>query len=176
MAYQKLQSREALLVIPNDFVRIPDPTSVVVLDLATRSQSSVGNFGSTTLTDTSGIDFEKLDIKAGMIVYNTTAQLAWYVVSVDGPTQLTIYGSVAGGAADTYSIYGAPTIGCTLFTGGAGDVNVRMAEQNGNTPTGATIPNQEITYKGMAAGSFMPIQVVQVYSRATTATDIIAMW
>jgi len=176
MAYQKLQSREALVVIPHDSVRIPDPTTVVVLDLATRSQTSVGNFGSTTLLDTSGVNFEELDIKAGMIVYNTTAQLAWYVVSVDSATQLTISGSGAGGATDTYSIYGGRTTGCTLFTGSAGNVNVRMAEHNGNATGGAIPPNQEILFNGMAAGSFMPIQVVQVYDRGTSATNIIAMW
>ena len=176
MAYQKLQSREALAVIPNDQVRIPDPSSVVVLDTATGATVSTANVASTTLTDSSGVDFEDLGIKAGMIVYDTTANLAYTVVSVDSSTQLTITGSVAGGATDKYSIYARATNGCTLFVGNTGAVTVRMAEQNGNTTTAAAPANQTVTYANIANATFMPIQVVQVTVTETTASGIIAMW
>ena len=185
MAYQKLQSREALEVIPNDQVRIPDPSSIVSLDpirvvggvvTGTGSTVSTGNFGSTTLIDSSGVDFEDLGIKAGMIVYNTTAGLAYTVVSVDSATQLTITGSVAGGATDSYSIYARPTNGCTLFVGSTGAITVRMAEQNGNTTTAAAPANQTVTFQNIANATFMPIQVVQVTVTETTASGIIAMW
>ena len=189
MAYQKLQSREALAVIPNDQVRIPDPSSIVSLDpirvvggvvTGTGATVSTGNFGSTTLIDSSGVDFEDLGIKAGMIVYNTSAAagagLAYTVVSVDSATQLTITGSVAGGASDSYSIYARPTNGCTLFVGNTGAVTVRMAEQNGNTTTAAAPANQTVTYANIANATFMPIQVVQVTVTETTASGIIAMW
>jgi hypothetical protein len=176
MAYQKLQSREALAVIPNDTVRIPDPSSIVVLDSATGATvSTVGNFGSITLDDATA-KFTEVGIKQGMIVYNTTSGLAWTVVSVNSDTQLSIVGSVAGGASDSYSIYARPTIGCTLFIGTAGDVNVRMAEQNGNTTTAAAPANQFVLYKNIANGSFLPIQVVQVKVTSTDASNIVAMW
>lgn len=176
MAYQKLQSREALEVIPNDQVRIPDPSSVVNLDPNRDITVSTGNFGSTTLIDSSGVDFEDLGIKAGMIIYNTTAGLAYNVVSVDSATQLTITGSVAGGATDSYSIYARPTNGCTLFVGNTGAVTVRMAEQNGNTTTAGTPANQTVTFGNIANATFMPIQVVQVTVTETTASGIVAMW
>lgn len=44
MAYQKLQSREALRVIPSDTVRIPDPSSVVIIDTATGAPEGKANF------------------------------------------------------------------------------------------------------------------------------------
>lgn len=176
MAYQKLQSREALAVIPNDTVRIPDPSSVVVLDTATGATVSTANVASTTLTDTSGVDFEDLGIKAGMIVYDTTAAKAYTVVSVDSPTQLTITGSTAGGASDSYSIYAKATNGCTLFVGSEGGLTVRMAEQNGNTTTAAAPANQTVSFFNIANASFLPIQVVQVTTTGTSASGIIAMW
>ena len=175
MAYQKLQSREALTVIPNDQVRIPDPSSIVVLDTATGATVGVASISSTTLTDV-GTSFLSAGIQPGSLVYNTTANLAYTVVSVDSDIQLTITGAVAGGATDTYSIYTRPTIGCTLFVGTAGDINVRMAAQNGNTTTAAAPANQTVLYKNIANGSFLPIQVVQVAVTSTDATNIVAMW
>ena len=127
MAYQKLQSREALAVIKSDTVRIPDPSSVVVLDTATGATVGVANFGSTTLID-SGTKFTEAGIKPGMIVYNTTSSKAYTVVSVDSDIQLTITGAASGGATDSYSIYANATNGCTLFVGSEGGLTVRMAE------------------------------------------------
>jgi hypothetical protein len=174
MAYQKLQAREALNIIPNDDVRIPDSSSAIVVDTSTGATRGVADFSVlNTLTDV-GTSFTTAGIPPGAIVYNPTANIAYYVVSVDSDTQLTLSGGAAGGATDSYTIYARATIGCTLFIGGAGDVNVRMAEQNGNT-TSAPLA-QYVRFKGLGAASFMPIQVVQVKATLTTATDIIALW
>lgn len=185
MAYQKLQSREALTVLTSDDVRIPDPTSIIALDpivvtagVLTGTDATVGTADFSvagTLTDV-GTKFTELGIQPGAIVYNTTAGKAYYVTAVTDDLNLSLSPSDAGGATDSYSIYARPTLGCTLFIGTAGDVNVRMAEQNGNTTTAAAPANQTILYKGLANGSFMPIQVVQVLGTSTDATDIIAMW
>lgn len=51
-----------------------------------------------------------------------------------------------------------------LYVGGAGDVVVTMAEQGTN-----------ITFVGVPAGTFMPIQVRLVMA-ATTATSILALY
>ena len=175
MAYQKLQTREALAVITSDDVRIPDPNTVVVLDTATGAIVGAAAFNvANTLTDV-GTEFLSAGISTGAIVYNTTAGKAYHVVSVDSNTQITLSGSTAGGATDSYSIYTKPTIGCTLFVGTTGNVRVQMAQQNGNTSTAATPANEAVTYKNIADGSFLPIQVVRVDDN-TTATDIIAMW
>jgi hypothetical protein len=52
---------------------------------------------------------------------------------------------------------------CVLYVGGAGDLTVLTA--GGNT----------VTLVGVAAGTFIPIQVVRVFT-STTATSILALW
>jgi len=176
MAYQKLQSREALRVIPSDTVRIPDPSSVVIIDTATGAPEGKANFATlNTLTDV-GTKFKEAGILPGAIIYNTATQGAYNVVSVDSDTQLTISGGAAGGAADTYYIYNAATNGCTLYIETGGNLNVRMAEQNGNTSTLAAPGNQTVVFGVIPGSSFLPIQVVQVLTTDTSAKGIIAMW
>ena len=175
MTYIKSCSREALAVITSDDVRIPDPNTVVVLDTATGATVGVAAFNvANTLTDV-GTKFLDAGISTGSIVYNTTAGKAYYVVSVDSDTQLTLSGATAGGATDSYSIYTKSTIGCSLFVGTTGNITVQMEQQNGNTSAAATPANHIVTYKNIANGHFLPIQVVRV-DNSTTATDIIAMW
>ena len=178
MAYQKLQAREALSIIPSDDVRIPEPSSAIILN--TTTGASVGSADFTVLNTLTavGTSFTSAGIQPGAIVYNTTAgaKVAYNVVSVDSDTQLTLSGGVVGGGTDTYTIYARPTIGCALFIGGAGNVAVRMAEENGNTTTAAAPANQIINFEGLGAASFMPIQVVQVRAIRTTATAIIGLW
>mgnify|MGYP003637657644 FL=1 len=174
MAYQKLQVSSALNVIPG-FVKIPDPNTVVVLDTATNQTLGTGNFGALNTLTTVGTKFTEAGILPGAIIYNTTSLLAYYVVSVDSDTQLTLSFGSAGGAADKYSIYTQATKGCILYIGKAGNVSVQMAEMNGNY-TAATAPlDYFITFNNIAQGSFMPTQVVLV-GKNTTAADIIALW
>ena len=183
MAYQKLQSREALLVIPDRSVRIPDPTSVIALVSTTVDATDgvtvfeVDASAGSVLTGTN-TKFTEMNIPVGAIVYNYSAptQECYYVLSVDSDTQITVNKPVAGGASDNITIYTRPTNGCTLFAGGAGNLNVRMAEQNGNTTLANAPANQFVVFEGVAAGSFLPIQVIQISPVRTTATQIIAMW
>lgn len=181
MAYQKLQVSDGLDVIPSNTVPIPDPTTTIVLD-ATTTGATVGdgNFataagGTTTLTDaTAGIKFTEAGIKAGAIVYNTTAGKAYIVKSVDSDSQLTLIPEDAGGASDTYSIYSDATVGCILYVGTAGNLNVNMAARNGNMASSPA--NLRLTFKNLPNASFMPTQVVKVNVSGTTASDIIALW
>ena len=116
-----------------------------------------------------------MNIPKGAIVYNSTASEAYFVLSVDSDTQITVNKAVGGGGTDNITIYANPTIGCTLFVGTAGDVIVQMAEINGNTVVATRPANYTVTYKNIANGSFLPIQVRRV-AGATTAADILAMW
>lgn len=59
---------------------------------------------------------------------------------------------------------GSGNNGCVLYIGGDGDVKVTTA--GGDT----------VTFVGLTAGSFVPVQVVRVWSTGTNATDIIALW
>tara|TARA_R110000782_G_scaffold16888_1_gene47911 strand:- start:139 stop:672 length:534 start_codon:yes stop_codon:yes gene_type:complete len=177
MAYQKLQVSEALSVITSDDVRIPDPSTVVVLDTATGQTVGTAAFTANTLTTATPVapGFTTAGIQVGAIIYNTTAGIAYTVTGITSDTVLAITPATAGGATDSYSIYTKATIGCALFVGGTGNVKVQMAQQNGNTSSAAAPANETVLYKNIANASFLPIQVVRV-DDDTTATDIIAMW
>tara|TARA_R110000822_G_scaffold260769_1_gene385584 strand:+ start:264 stop:773 length:510 start_codon:yes stop_codon:yes gene_type:complete len=169
MAYQKLQVSEGLAVIPSNTVAIPDPSSKIF--------EGTGDFSvSNTLTDV-GTNFLTQGIQimspGPAIIYNITAGVAYYVKSIDSDTQLTLSISIVGGNADKYTIYNAATSGCILFVGGAGDIQLVMAGKNGNE---AWNSSSSIAFKGIAAGSFLPTQVIGVGGSGTTATDIIALW
>jgi hypothetical protein len=59
---------------------------------------------------------------------------------------------------------GSGNNGCVLYIGGDGDVKVTTA--GGDT----------VTFVGLIAGSFVPVQVLRVWSTDTTATSIVALW
>jgi len=168
MAYQKLQVSQALEVIPSNVVSIPDPSTQIFAGVANFSVlNQLTDVGTTFLT--MGIQIMS---PGPAIIYNTTAGIAYYVESINSDTQLTLKGGPAGGAADNYVIYNAATLGCIPFVGGAGDIALVMAARNTNAaPTGGTA----VLFKGIAAGSFLPTQVIGV-AAATTATDIVALW
>ena len=55
--------------------------------------------------------------------------------------------------------------GCVLYVGVAGNVKV------------LTVGGDEVTFTGVLAGSFIPVQVLRVFAPpATTATNILALW
>jgi len=172
MAYQKLQVSDGLAVIPSNDVDIPDPSTIVILNKAIGADVALGNFsGANTLT---GTGFLNLGIQVGAIVYNTTAQEAYYVVSVDSDTQLTLSDGATGGGTDTFSIYNGSSNGNILYVGGAGNVVARLATYQGNKLGGSS--NSKLTFKNLPNASFMPTQVVRVLFTNTTATDIIALF
>tara|TARA_R100001509_G_scaffold164751_2_gene143483 strand:- start:501 stop:1052 length:552 start_codon:yes stop_codon:yes gene_type:complete len=183
MAYQKLQAREALAVIPDANVPIPDPntainlisTTVAATDGVTSFQVAA-NGGGNFLTGTN-TKFTEMNIPVGAIIYNPSAATpeCYFVVSVDSDTQITVNKAVGGGASDAITIYTKATVGCTLYIGTAGDVTVQMAEINGNTVAAAAPANAEVTYKNVGNAGLLPIQVRRV-DNTTTASDIVAMW
>lgn len=59
---------------------------------------------------------------------------------------------------------GSGNDGCVLYVGGAGNLKV------------TTAGGDEVTFTGVLAGSFIPVQVVKVWSTGTSATSIVALW
>lgn len=59
---------------------------------------------------------------------------------------------------------GSGNNGCVLYIGGDGDLKVTTS--GGDT----------VTFVGLTAGSFVPVQVVRVWATGTNATDIVALW
>ena len=54
--------------------------------------------------------------------------------------------------------------GVVLYIGTGGDLKV------------LTSGGDEVTFTNIQDGSFLPVQVVRVFSTGTTASDIIALW
>jgi hypothetical protein len=53
---------------------------------------------------------------------------------------------------------------CVLYIGGAGNLRVLTAGED------------DVTFTGVLAGSFLPVQVKRVFASGTTATNIVALW
>jgi hypothetical protein len=66
--------------------------------------------------------------------------------------------------ADIPSISGGTNNGCVLYVGSAGNLKV------------LTSGGDEITFVALNAGSFIPVQVVRVFSTGTSCTNIVALW
>lgn len=59
---------------------------------------------------------------------------------------------------------GTSNNGCVLYIGGAGNLRV------------TTIGGDDVSFTGILAGSFLPVQVVKVWADGTSATNIVALW
>lgn len=62
------------------------------------------------------------------------------------------------------SINGGTNDGAVLYIGGDGNLKV--------TTAGGDV----VTFVGLLAGTFVPVQVLRVWSTDTTATNIVALW
>ena len=160
----KLQVSRALSVIPSSNTNIPMP-NVIVSSLVTSGATS--NILIDLGMNFSSVGTNPLNVQVGDTVYNTTQNLAAMVINVDSATQLTLNASIIL-SMDNYTLYsGTNTTGsvepCVLYVGVGGDLNV--------TTAGGDVVN----FVGIAAGSFLPVQVIRVNS-VVTATDIIALW
>ena len=157
MAYQKLQVGTGIAVVPSDTIDIPAVSGPVVDSTMTQVPPT------TSIIVDSTQDFTAIQGLVGstVIVGSSIARVA----SVPSATQITLDAAIAGTSAVGYKIYVKDSNpGCVLYVGGAGDVRVL-------TSSGA-----DLTFVGIAAGTFMPVQVKRVYATDTTATDIVALW
>lgn len=157
MAYQKLQVERALTVIASDTINIPNVAGPTVG--GTTSQAAPG---ATQLVDNTK-DFTAIQGLVGSIVYLTGGVAT--VVSVTNASTLLLSAAVADtGATEAYTIYADDNNGCVLYAGNTGNVRV------------LTVGNDDVTFVGIPAGSFVPVQVKRVFATNTTATDIVALW
>lgn len=167
MPTPKLQTSRALSVIPSDTVPIPNPFAMTS---GTATATSTG-----VLVDSTK-NFINLNIEVGDVVYNTTSKTCTTVAFTTEDqfyaTELVLTDDIMA-SGDTYTIYqnsplsGEPNAGCVLYVGGlaAGDVEVVTA--GGDTVIFALVP----------AGSFVPVNVVQVKASGTDAgLYIVALW
>ena len=162
MAYQKLQVRDGLVVIPSATVNIPDPATEIV-------SSTTDGVDEGKLEDSSQ-NFIALGVTPGMIVYNTTDNTAAVVTGIDTDALLSLSVDIMD-AAENYVIYGSATEGCILYVGGTGNLTAVMATDKDV----AAASQKELTFENLPDASFLPIQVCRV-DDTTTATNIIALF
>jgi len=160
MAYQKLQAGEALAILTSDTIRVPNPAAIANTGTAAAPTGAQLVGTGTTFTES---------VNVGDIVYAGVSGAARTIVAtVDAVVSDTVLTtSTAITTAYTYTIYSQannPSNGCVLYVGGAGDVKVKMAGGN------------DVVFAGATAGSFLPINVLQVFATDTTATNIVALW
>ncbi len=153
MAYQKLQVERALTVIPSDTINVPNvagPTASGTADGTTANKlvDSTASFTSNLL---------------GYIVYNTTDSTVATVTAVDDAGTLSLSADIMA-SGESYTLYADDNNGCVLYVGNTGNVRV------------LTAGNDDVTFVGIPAGAFVPVQVKRVFSTSTDATDIIALW
>jgi hypothetical protein len=154
--YQKLQVGRALSVVKSDTIEIPNPAVESISSAATGTTSN-------KLVDSAG-DFENKNIEVGDIVYNTTDSTVATVSAIDSATVLSISADIMA-SGETYRIFRPDANqGCVLYVGGAGNIKVE------------TVGGDEVVFSGVLAGSFIPVQVVKLFSTSTTATNVVALW
>lgn len=153
MAYQKLQVGLGVNVIPSDTINIPNIAGPTESGSAT--STSANNLVDTAATFT--------DILVGYIVYNTTDNTVATVTSVTDANTLVLSANIMA-SGENYTLYADDNAGCVLYVGGAG--NLRVLTSSGS----------DITFTGVLAGSFIPVQVKRVFATSNTASSILALW
>jgi hypothetical protein len=157
MAYQKLQVSRALQVIKSDNANIPFPGVVS----AGTSTSVVAN----QLVD-SNAAFVALNVQVGDVVYNTTSSTAATVTRVLDEENLLLNADIFLASGNAYVVYSQNTKneGCVLYVGTGGNLHV------------LTHGGDDVKFANIVGGSFLPVQVLKVFSTGTTAADIVALW
>lgn len=156
MAYQKLQTERANLVVPSDTIDIPDPGFALASSTDTAGTSS-------KLTDSTK-NFNDLNVKVGDIIHNTTDNTVATVTAIDGDEVLSISANIMA-LGEAYTIFSVPdkASACVLYVGTAGNVSV------------ITRGGDEVLFTAIPAGTFVPVQVTRVKATGTTASTILAL-
>lgn len=159
MAYQKLNTSRAWRVVPSDQAPIPNIPRTNPEDIAGTATA----VSTTQVTDSSG-DFITRGVKNGMILTNRATGDSAIITGVQQDV-LTIKGTnPINAVGDTYAVYYGDNNGAVLYVGTGGILRV------------LTAGGDDVRFIGVAAGSFIPVNVVQVFATSTTADDIIALW
>ena len=157
MAYQKLQAERALKVIPSDTINIPNIAGAAIIGTTTQPAPS-----GTVLVDGTQ-NFNSTQGLIGSIVYLAGGVAT--VTSIVNNTTLGLSASIVNtGSTESYSLYADANQGCVLYVGNTGNVRV------------LTAGNDDVTFVGIPAGAFVPVQVKRVFATDTDATDIVALW
>jgi hypothetical protein len=167
MPTQKLQPSRALQVIKSDNANVPTPnllasgtsTSIVTDQLIDTNANFI-------ITNTNGVQYA---VNVGDVVYLPNAGQAATIVQVVNATTLLLNVNLGLGIND-YKIYqqgpqtGLGNQGAVLYVGNAGDITV------------TTSGNDIVVFANVQAGTFIPVNVIKVWSNGTNASSILALW
>lgn len=157
MAYQKLQAGNAADVYTSDTEDTINLRAVV----------SSGTLGATTsgatLVDNTGT-FETDGVKRGDLVVNTTDGVASRVLSVANERTLVVQTTGLFASGEGFEVWSETNEPAVLYVGGNGNVRVQ------------TVGGNDVTFNGLTAGQFVPVQVKRVYTTDTSATNLVALW
>jgi len=155
MAYLKLQVSKGIAVSPSDSTPLPNPEFIMTTGTTTATTA-------TKLVD-SAASFTT-SVEVGNIVVNTTDNTMTNITAIDSATTLSVADDIFT-SGETYTIYKQPeTGGAILYVGGSG--NIKLTTSSGSI----------LTFNGLNAGTFVPVQTIKVFNTGTTATNIIALW
>jgi hypothetical protein len=154
--YQKLQVGTALNIVKSDNANIPFPA---VVTLGTGIAPIVNQ-----LEDATGA-FVTKNVQTGDVVLNVATNLTATVVNVIDEENLTLNANIFTGASNAYIIYSQNgKEGCVLYIGTGGNLTV------------LTVSGQTVLFSNVLGGTFLPVQVLKVFSTGTTASNIVALW
>ena len=155
MAYLKLQVSKGISVSPSDSVDIPNPQFIMTSGTTTATTADKLVQAGASFTTT---------VEVGNIVINTTDGTKTTVTAVDSDTTLSVADNIMA-TGEAYTIYKiGETGGAILYVGGSG--NIKLTTASGSV----------LSFNGLNAGTFVPVQTIRVWSTGTTATNILALW
>jgi len=154
--YQKLQVGTALNIFKSDNANIPFPS---VITTGTSAAVSVNQ-----LEDVTG-QFVTLNVQTGDVVYNNTTGLVATVTRVLDEENLLLNADIFLASGNSFTIYSQNTKeACVLYIGTGGNLRVLTAS------------GQDVTFTNVLGGTFLPVQVIKVFSINTTASGFVALW
>lgn len=157
MAYQKLQVSRALQVIKSDNASIPYPSVV-------KAGTNV-NVIANELEDTTA-NFVAVNVAVGDVVYNTTTGAAATVTQVIDNTRLLLNADIFLASGDSYIVYSQneKNEACVLYIGTGGNLHV------------LTHAGDDVVFANVLGGTFLPVQILNVFASGTGASNIVALW
>jgi hypothetical protein len=154
--YQKLQVGTALNILPTDNANIPFPNVI-----ATGSSAAVS---ANQLEDVTG-QFVTLNVQTGDVVYNNTTGLVATVTRVLDEENLLLNADIFLASGNSFTIYTQNNKeACVLYVGTGGNLRVLTAS------------GQDVTFANTVGGTFLPVQVLKVFSTGTAASNLVALW
>jgi hypothetical protein len=154
--YQKLQVGTALNIFKSDNANIPIPAVI--------TSGISGSVSANQLEDVTG-QFVTLNVQTGDVVYNNTTGSAATVTRVLDEENLLLNADIFLASGNSFTIYTQNNKeACVLYVGTGGNLRVLTAS------------GQDVTFANTVGGTFLPVQVLKVFSTGTAASNLVALW